>query len=307
MEPDPLAVVVQDLEAFGVRLQPAGRFAAGETRSAHLVTDEGGRHWVMKWAPAAPEASENLERLVALVDRLRDEGYPAPQHLAIGQVDDWAYWIQERMPGEPVHSSPRSMPDDTLLATLARQLVDLADLHADAGDLAEPPWPDWLVRTLTDGGVGYCLHETMRQSPVTARMLERITAIADSCKDAPVRRRDICHFDFTYANALTDGHRITGVIDWNVPFRGALQGDHAFDIATLLFYAYDRPPIRDDLWRVLLDRADPAASALYLAHLTLRQAEWVVRFYPGSYEHRRFLAIGRRVLDDLEDLLQIAN
>jgi hypothetical protein len=115
---------------------------------------------------------------------------------------------------------------------------------------------------------------------------------------APVRRSN-----FSYANALTDGTRVTGVIDWNVPFDGALQGDHAFDIATLLFYAYDRPALRRELWHVLLERADPRAAAVYLAHLTLRQVEWVLRLYPGTYEHRRFLTIGRDVLDDLDRLL----
>lgn len=142
------------------------------------------------------------------------------------------------------------MPDDTLLARLARELTDLASLHAGLGDLAEPPWPTWLMRTLTHGGDGYCLHDTMRKSPDTARMLEEILAFASVCGDAPLRRHDIMHFDFTYANALTDGSRVTGVVDWSVPFRGALQGDHAFDIATLLFYAYDRPSIRGELWRV---------------------------------------------------------
>ena len=279
------------------------RGSSGETRSAHLVVDATGGEWVVKWSDATESARANLERLVALVDGLKASGYPAPAHLAVGRIDGWAYWVQERLPGEPIRSSPRSMPDESRLAVLARDLVDLAIQHDGRGDLADPPWPDWLLRTLVDGGDGYCLHETMRRTPHTAQMLDEITSIAESCRDAPVRRHDITHFDFSYANALTDGVRVTGVIDWNVPFEGALQGDLAFDIATLLFYAYDRPSVTRELWRSLLEWADPRAAALYLAHLTLRQVEWVERFYPGTSQHDRFLTIGRAVLDDIRRIL----
>lgn len=299
----PLPSILADLRASGIEVRLGVAFSSGETRSAHLVVDAAGGEWVLKWSDATANATANLERLVALVDGLRASRYPAPAHLAVGMVDRWAYWVQERLPGEPIHSSPRSMPDEPRLAVLARELVELALQHEGRGDLADPPWPDWLVRTLVEGGDGYCVHETMRQTQRTAQMLDEIASIADACREAPVRRHDITHFDFSYANALTDGVRVTGVIDWNVPFEGALQGDLAFDIATLLFYAYDRPVLMRELWRSLLEWADPGAAALYLAHLTLRQVEWVERFYPGTYQHDRFLRIGRAVLDDIHRIV----
>ena len=40
-----------------------------------------------------------------------------------------------------------------------------------------------------------------------------------------------------------------------------------------------------------------------VAHLVLRQVEWVVRFYPGTEEEGRFLSIGAHVLRDIDDLL----
>lgn len=283
----------------GLSLELLHGFTQGETRSAHLVRGSDGREWILKWAPATRESRANLERLVGLVDGLRGLGYPAPTHLVVGVAGEVAYWVQERLPGEPIHASPRAVPGDEDLARLVPTLVALVDLHADRGDLTDPPWPAWLIETLEVGGDGYCLHDTMLSSPDTARMLEEIKAIAASCREATVRRHDIVHFDFSYANVLTDGSSVTGVIDWNVPFAGALQGDRAFDLATLLFYAYDKPRTRDVLWAALLERADLRSSALYLAHLTLRQVEWVNRFYPDSFEHDRFMTIGRKVLDDL--------
>jgi hypothetical protein len=33
------------------------------------------------------------------------------------------------------------------------------------------------------------------------------------------------------------GRRAPGIVDWNVPFPAAMQGDRGFDIATLVFYS----------------------------------------------------------------------
>jgi aminoglycoside phosphotransferase (APT) family kinase protein len=157
-----------------------------------------------------------------------------------------------------------------------------------------------LLATLDHGGDGYCLHATMLSRPDTAAMLndiKRIAALGHSARATAVST-DIVHFDFSYANILALGSSVTAVIDWNVPFAGASQGDRGFDVATLLFYAYDRDAARQLLWPALLERTTEPWAAIFLAHLALRQVEWVVRFYPGSEEERRFLAIGGAVLDD---------
>jgi Ser/Thr protein kinase RdoA (MazF antagonist) len=285
------------VERIGMGLSVVGACGGGETGTAHVVRDGDGREWVLKWADAGPSAEGDLARLVRLVDGLRADGYPAPEHLVVGVTGSVAYWVQSQMPGAPVQHAGGA------LDRLVPELVGLADRHAGRGDLADPPWPGWLLRTLDVGGDGYCLHETMLRQPSTARMLERIRHVADVCRDAPVARQDIVHFDFSYANVLTDGTTITGVVDWNVPFPGALQGDRAFDIATLLFYAYDRPRTRARLRAALLDRCDPRAAALYLAHLTLRQVEWSTRHHPSTPTHARFLTLGQTVLADLDPLL----
>jgi Ser/Thr protein kinase RdoA (MazF antagonist) len=298
-----MARLAQDRE---LALELEHGFGQGETRTAHLVRDTDGRPWVLKWSPASPESDGNLRRLVTLVDGLRAVGYPAPQHLAVGVVDEVAFWIHEYLPGTPLQSLEREVPDDAVLVPIVPRLVELVDLHADRGDLVDPPWPTWLVDTLLVGGDGYCLHDTMGRRPETAQMLHEIKGIGAGFDDgaaARVRRHDIVHFDFSYANVLADGGTVTGVIDWSVPFAGALQGDRSFDLATLLFYSSDRPATRDLLWAALLDRCAPPSAALYLAHLTLRQVEWVERFYPGTREHDRFLAIGRRILDDVGVML----
>ena len=291
-------------DAHGLALRVVSGFQQGETRTAHLLRDRSESEWVLKFSPASPGSPHDLRRLVALVDSLRRDGYPAPAHLAVGVTDTVAYWIQERLPGKPMHSSPRSVPTEDALLAAVPTLLGLIELQAGRGDLANPPWPEWLLRTLEAGGDGYCLHHTMELRADTAAMLATIKRAAARCREAPVPSSDIVHFDLSYANILSDGVAITGVIDWNVPFAGALQGDRGFDIATLLFYAYDRPATRQLLSTTLFETSPAIWACGYLAHLTLRQVEWARRFYGGSYEEARFLAIGTAVLADMEEFLR---
>jgi hypothetical protein len=90
------------------------------------------------------------------------------------------------------------------------------------------------------------------------------------------------------------------VVDWNIPFDGAAQGDRGFDVATLLFYTYDVGQTREALWRRALELSGLSWTTVYLCHLSLRQVEWSRRHSPGSAHDARFTAIAEAVLDDCE-------
>ena len=113
--------------------------------------------------------------------------------------------------------------------------------------------------------------------------------------------RDVVHFDMNPANILQDGGRLSGVVDWNIPFDGAGQGDRGFDVATLLFYTYDIEQTREALWERALEVSGLAWTTVYLCHLSLRQVEWSRRHSPGSTDEARFTAIAEAVLDDCEE------
>ena len=104
------------------------------------------------------------------------------------------------------------------------------------------------------------------------------------------------HYDFTPTNLLADAATITGVIDINAP---VLAGDRGFDLATLLFYAYDHDGIRARLGARLLELAGPRAARAYLAHIVLRQVDWSVRHYPEAPATRRHLRLARLVTADI--------
>jgi aminoglycoside phosphotransferase (APT) family kinase protein len=140
----------------------------------------------------------------------------------------------------------------------------------------------------------------MRQHPRTAALLRRLQALARRNIRSEVRRRDVVHYDLNPANILHVGERLTGVVDWNVPFDGASQGDRGFDVATLLFYGYDLEQTRAALWERALEVSGLPWTTVYLCHLSLRQVEWSRRHSPGSAHDARFLAIAEAVLADCE-------
>lgn len=274
-----------------------GRPAAGESASAFYAMAPAGA-LVVKVATARPDSPVCLTRLVRIVEGLRAKGYPAPRILITGIAEGTAFAAQERLPGRPLDPGGGRPPPAGDLCRVLPQLLATVNLQADAGDLPSAPWPDWLLATIFDGGEGYCLLDTMRAAPDRRALLRRLQAVASAHAHGPVRHDDVVHFDLSPANVLVHEGRLSGIVDWTVPFPQAAQGDRGFDLATLLFYAYDLPEARDALWPRLLEVSGPDWSRVYLAHLVLRQVEWTARHRPGSREDRRFAGIAAAVLGD---------
>ena len=273
--------------------------AHGESRSAFAVV-AGGDELIVKMVPAGQRAIENQRRLVCLVGDLRGRGYPAPEYLGVGESGGAVFTVQRRLPGQTLHRGSGLPPPPESFAAVLPGLLAAIELQGDTGDLARPPWPAWLLDTIETGGDGYCLHATMRQAPDTSALLRRLQTLARRNRLGKTRTRDVVHFDMNPANILHVGGRLSGVVDWNIPFDGAGQGDRGFDIATLLFYSYDLEGTREALWQRALQLSGLAWTTVYLCHLSLRQVEWSRRHSPGSADEARFMAIAEAVLRECE-------
>jgi aminoglycoside phosphotransferase (APT) family kinase protein len=271
----------------------------GESRSTFAVAC-GDSELVVKLVPGAQRAIDNQRRLVRLVRDLRQRGYPAPEYVGVGESGGSVFTVQRRLPGKPLDRGPGLPPATEVFAAVLPALLTAIELQRDAGDLARPPWPAWLLDTIETGGDGYCLHATMRQKPDTDALLRHLQTLARRNWRDDIRTRDVLHFDMNPANILHAGNRLTGVVDWNIPFDGAAQGDRGFDIATLLFYSYDIEQTRDALWERALQLSGLAWTTVYLCHLSLRQAEWSRRHSPGTADDERFMAIAEAVLHDCQ-------
>lgn len=294
------AVVQAASDVVGAAVRVEGPTARGESGSTFDVL-VGQTEAILKVVNDAPGVIENQRRLVGLVDRLHQRGYPAPEYLAVGVAGGVVFTMQRRLPGRMLEPGPGLPVDSEVLSSVLPSVLDAVELQADTGDLTDPPWPGWLLDTIRHGGDGYCLHHTLRTRAETTELLERVMALAERVESDDARSTDIVHFDLNPANVLHVAGRLTGIVDWNVPFREAAQGDRGFDIATMLFYCYDSLS-RDGLWERAVGISGPAWTSVYLAHLVLRQVEWTVRHRPGSQEEHRFIDIASRVLHDCEDL-----
>ncbi|HEY7260836.1 MAG TPA: aminoglycoside phosphotransferase family protein [Trebonia sp.] len=281
------------------RVLVMGETLQGESRSTFVVA-AGDDELVVKLIRNGEGTIDNQRRLVRLVSDLRRRGYPAPEYVGAGESGGTIFTVQRRLPGQILHAGPGMHPDPGLFAAVLPGLLAAIELQRDAGDLARPPWPAWLVRTIETGGDGYCLHATMRETPRTAALLGRLQRLARRSQRGETRTRDVVHFDMNPANILHAGGRLSGVVDWNIPFDGAGQGDRGFDVATLLFYTYDVGQTREALWERALELSGLPWTTVYLCHLSLRQVEWSRRHSPGSADDARFTAIAEAVLDDCE-------
>jgi aminoglycoside phosphotransferase (APT) family kinase protein len=297
VQPDPLLLDAVARLAGAGRVLVVDEALGGESGAAFAVA-AGDDELVVKLVPGARRALDNQRRLVRLVGDLRRRGYPAPEYVGVGESGGAIFTVQRRLPGQVLHRGPGMPPAPGLFAALLPGLLTAIELQRDAGDLTRPPWPAWLLDTIDTGGDGYCLHATMGQAPRTAALLARLQTLARRNRRGQPRTRDVVHFDMNPANILHAAGRLSGVVDWNIPFDGAGQGDRGFDIATLLFYTYDIEQTRQALWEHALQLSGLAWTTVYLCHLSLRQVEWSRRHSPGSAEDARFLAIAEAVLHD---------
>ena len=116
----------------------------GESRSTFAVA-AGGEEFVVKLVPAAGQAIDNQLRLVRIVRDLRQRGYPAPEYVGVGESSGTIFTLQRRLPGQPLHRGAGAQPAPGLFAAVLPSLLAAVDLQRDAGDLARPPWPAWLL------------------------------------------------------------------------------------------------------------------------------------------------------------------
>lgn len=257
---------------------------AGESHSAHLLEDRQGKRSILKFG-YGPEF--NPEFAAGLTARLRVLGYPTPVYTEIGEHGRWTYAVQEQLPGVPGGK-------EIFTPSILEQSIELNRMQR----LSEPVNDDWhaeLCRSVLTGYENYCRIDVLRtHSAETLRLLNAAQQAATAAWDNPSRPGDIVHWDFNPANILTEGERITGVIDWE----GMRIGDACFDLVTLLFYGYREARVRAQLLRELRERSDGSAVRLYAAHMAVRQVDWSIRNHTSDHV-AYYLKTADRMLRDL--------
>ncbi len=282
---DPSSLLSAINRRHGTAFALGARFRHGE-QGAYAVVGQGGTRAVLKWSDGAA-AMEAASRATATVRVLRGAGYPAPRYLLVGTEAGVCFWIQEALPGVPMHAATGHHVE---------RLIALNALQVGRATAGGPDWAERIIRPVLAGGDdGYCRIESLQTySATTAALLASIQTFVTAHRTEAFETRDIVHFDFNPLNILVDAGQVSGVIDWE----GTCAGDSAFDLATLLFYAYEEPGVRERLWRAAGARANPGTVGVYLANLIARQLDWSIRHHSeGSI--RYWIDTAHTILGDL--------
>jgi Ser/Thr protein kinase RdoA (MazF antagonist) len=266
-----------------------GPLAGGEV-GATEVRDQDGRRLVLKQWPGGDEEGAELQAGIALVERLRSAGYPAPRYLLAGSFDGQVMAVQTWVDG-------RQRED--MNAAMVGRLAELALRHGGVEVPASDAFGTWLTGSLLDGCDGYCIHEPLRtHSDETRALLDRVRAIGARTAGRIEPSTGVVHRDFHHRNVLWQGDEVAAVIDWE----GAGAGDPAFDLVTLAFglsVATGPPQARELPWRAAERSRSPEVLQAYAAHMALRQVDWSIRHRtPEDVEH--WLGVGNAALDRFE-------
>jgi hypothetical protein len=267
----------------GLSLRAVGVFAGGEVGAADMRGDDGTRY-VLKWWEGDAEAGR---RAAALVERLRQLGYPIPRFIVADDVGGVTVMLQEYVEG--------TVRDDVSDEVIAKLLL-LNCLQAGAGGSATTDWTNYIVGSLLHGCTGYCVHQPLREyDRRTSALLETIRAAGAAVEELP--SGDVVHVDFHHRNVLVTGDAVSAVIDWE----GCRSGDSAFDLATLAFglsVAQVSARARDQIVEEFRQRAAPDARRAYIAHMALRQVDWSIR-HRTAEDVDHWLRVSSEFLDDV--------
>jgi hygromycin-B 4-O-kinase len=199
--------------------------------------------------------STGFERDRYAAEHFASPALPIPRIVMTGEADGLGFAISEFAPGGHLHVRP---PGEYL--RLLPQALDALDaLHRiDPGDVVgygywqEPGrgrWPTWrryLETVIEEEAEGFFAgwHRLFTESFLERDLYEsayrRMLELAAACPD----ERWILHGDFGFDNVLSDGERITGVIDWS----DLAYGDFVYDLARIDLFSAN--PAVTELLRV---------------------------------------------------------
>ncbi len=168
-------------------------------------------------------AEEKAQWCAAHLPALGSRGYPVPAILWHGMVSaDWQVTVQNRLPGRPLVTLDEPMLEEALRMVELQAEAGISDESRDfSGYVANVLFDDWDQVWATAPGA------CAGAGPLCARVrrwLEPVWGLR-------LPSADYAHNDLNPSNILTDGARITGVVDWD-EFG---LGSRALDLIALAF------------------------------------------------------------------------
>ena len=235
-------------------------------------------------------AYEKTDWCAANLPRLVARGYPVPLIIWHGMLhDDWHAAVQYRLPGRSLRA---------LIAPLLEAVLGLIELQADACVPAdERDFAGYVANVLFDDWDCVWL-DAERASPAANHLCARLRGWLAPVWGQRLPATDYANNDLNLSNILSDGERITGVVDWD-EFGLASR---AIDLVAI---AFDTERAGDhDATRIVLARAASIAGGDGLRQLisyrAIAQLAALVRnARSGAIDPA--VSVATRILDSLPD------
>ncbi len=192
---------------------------------------------------------------------------PVPEVVEIGRLDAGpAYCISRRASGVRLADLGAAEADrlardvaGTIAAIAASDVTDTTGFgrfDGLGGSAAHATWRAFLLSVADPRAYDWRVAAGRVDMALVSRAL---AAVADLCRHCPEERR-LVHGDFGSYNLVSDGQRITAVVDWNL----ALYGDPLYEWANVHFWGEER------LRPVLACFGPPAEASVRLLCYALR-------------------------------------
>jgi hygromycin-B 4-O-kinase len=210
--------------------------AGGEFSRAFAFTVDG-RDYVVR-VSTFPHAAEAFAKDDYAWRNFASPALPIPRVVAIGQYADGHFAISERVAGRRLAELSADARRSLLPAALdTLDAIARADLGGSRGyggwdadgQGQSASWQEFLFDVIENRSEGFYRdwHSLFDSSFLEREVYERIyRRMRDLAVHCPADRA-LLHCDYHFDNVLTDGQRVTGVIDWG----NACYGDRLFDVA----------------------------------------------------------------------------
>ncbi|KRG14871.1 aminoglycoside phosphotransferase family protein [Lederbergia galactosidilytica] len=170
---------------------------------------------------------------------------PIPKLIEIGSLSGMYYAISEKALGQPISKWDEENKVDSILNQLADHFTYMSQIPIDPnigfgtltekGIASQKSWQEALMHFFDPAQLGFHHNWT---NLYTISFLEKtlftegFNTMMSLAEYSPVEPH-LVHGDFHLGNMLSDGQKVTGIVDWEM----AMYGDFMFDLAGLHFWA----------------------------------------------------------------------
>lgn len=157
-----------------------------------------------------------------------ENGLPGYKTLAIHDLEneeDISYQIIEKLPGDTIQFSLKNNPniEDKMVIEMGKTLAQLHKIKVDgfgsfSNDLAKEGKLVGHHQTLSDAinaGLDENLERLVKYDVINDDLVDKIKSLFTNNPSLDIQESVLMHNDFADWNLLTDGNKITGIIDWD--------------------------------------------------------------------------------------------